>query len=92
MTKDAVIRDAAKRIRELLPIVTRLLSDEFTAEERHKVRTLSADDVFYLKNELARLCSEKAREVLPPAGDSAGLRKPGFREAGRKSGRRKSNP
>lgn len=62
---DAIIDALANQTRALLPLVKLVLTDAFTAEERHRLRHLvGGDGVFHLKNELSRLCSEKAREIL----------------------------
>ncbi len=62
---DAIIDALANQTRALLPLVKLVLTDAFTPEERHRLRHLVGNDgVFHLKNELSRLCSEKAREIL----------------------------
>ncbi len=42
-----------------------VVSDEFTAEDRRKMRALAGNDTFFkASNLMSRLCSEKAREII----------------------------
>lgn len=62
---DAVIAALAAMTRAMLPLAELALSDEFSAEERQKIRDLSGGDgVFRLSNKLNRLCGERARNEL----------------------------
>lgn len=62
---DAVIVAFVRLAKELLPLADQLASDEFTAEERARVRHLAGEfTVFDLKNLLVQLCGERVRMTL----------------------------
>ncbi len=53
------------QISALAPLVELVLSDAFTADDRDEIRKMSGGDgIFNLKNSLARLCGERARNNL----------------------------
>ena len=58
----------AHLIKACLPLAERLLSDEFSADDRRKLRELTANGrsnaVFDLSNALNRLCGERARKEI----------------------------
>jgi hypothetical protein len=63
--KEAVITSLAQNIKTSIPLARVLLGDDFSAEDRKKLRDLTADGsshgVFELSNLLNGLCGEKAR-------------------------------
>lgn len=64
--REAILASVADMARAMLPLVDRVLSDDFTPEERAKVRQKAGVDViFKLSTRLNRLCGEQARRELP---------------------------
>ena len=48
-----------------LPLAKRLASDDYSAEDRKKLRELAGKHtIFELNNELAKLCGERARKMV----------------------------
>jgi hypothetical protein len=61
----------AELLREALPRASRIASDEFSSEDRARLRELSgAQTVFELVNELTLLCGERARNNIRSAQKS----------------------
>jgi hypothetical protein len=59
------ISEFAKLAKKMLPLAKKLASDEFTAEDRARLRELAGTStIFELKNELVKLCGERARAQL----------------------------
>lgn len=62
--RQLLIESAAKQVEALLPLAQAIESDEFTAEERAKLRELAGGNgVFKLANTLSRLCGERSRAM-----------------------------
>lgn len=62
---EQVIRSLAHQVEAMLPLADLLLSDQFSAKERARLRELTGSDgVFKLSNRLNALCGEKAREKI----------------------------
>lgn len=62
--KDLLLNLLAMQIIQILPLATRVASDEFSAADRDCLRKLvGPKTVFQLKNELVRLCGERARDL-----------------------------
>jgi hypothetical protein len=66
-TKEQILRATAYAILQAYELARLVNSDSFNPDDRSKLRTLTAqgggNHVFLLGNELASLCSEKAREI-----------------------------
>jgi hypothetical protein len=64
--REAIICATAQQILALLPLVDSVLSDDFSAADRMRLRELAGGKgVFDLSNRLNRLCGEKARANIP---------------------------
>jgi hypothetical protein len=63
-SRDALIESLAGSVKALIPLARAISSDDFTAEDRARVRELAGGDgVFTLANLLYRLCGERARKM-----------------------------
>ncbi|MFZ1987879.1 MAG: hypothetical protein WAV21_02505 [Minisyncoccia bacterium] len=63
-SRDALIESLAGSVKALIPLARAISSDDFTAEDRARVRELAdSDGVFTLANLLYRLCGERARKM-----------------------------
>lgn len=61
ISKEAVLQSLAAGIGMIRPLAKLLLSEQFDAKDREKLRELVEDDgIFHLKNDLTRLSSETA--------------------------------
>ncbi len=71
MDREMLLDCLAGMIKTMLPLATLAASDSFTSEERETLRKLvGKEGVFNLKNQLVRLCGERAREVANQDGGS----------------------
>lgn len=69
--KKTVVNSFIKLVRELNPIASQLASNDFSSEEREIIRnTLGRHAVFTLKNNLIKLCSERARTLMEYENES----------------------
>lgn len=67
--KDLALNLLAMQIIQILPLATRVASDEFSAADRDVLRKLvGSGKIFELKNELVRLCGERARDLANKEG------------------------
>lgn len=63
-SREALIESLAGSVKALIPLARAISSDDFTAEDRARVRELAGGDgVFTLANLLYRLCGERARKM-----------------------------
>jgi hypothetical protein len=61
--RDQLIAELSNRLADVLPLCEQVMSDDWTAEERHDLRQRSGQDtIFRLYNALGALCGEKARQ------------------------------
>ena len=64
LSNQELLEVLAAQTRAMIPIVEVVLSDRFTAEERRQLhKQAGGERVFKLSTALARICSEKAREL-----------------------------
>lgn len=62
--RDVIIESLGTSVKALIPLARAVSSDNFTADERARVRELAGGDgVFTLANLLYRLCGERARKM-----------------------------
>jgi len=65
-TKEELIDGFALMVKGMLSFAEMLLSDDFTPEDRARLREKAGGDgVFHLSNRLNRLCGERARRNIP---------------------------
>ncbi len=63
-THDALIESLAGSVKAMIPLARAISSDDFTPDERARLRELAGSDgVFTLANLLYRLCGERARKI-----------------------------
>lgn len=61
--RDQLITELSNRLVAMLPLCEQMITDEWTAAERHELRKKCGNDtVFKLYNTLGALCGEKARQ------------------------------
>lgn len=67
--RETLIESLALQVKGMIPSARLIGSDEFTEEERAKVRALAGSDgVFILANALYRMCGERSRAQHPEIG------------------------
>jgi hypothetical protein len=61
--RDQLVSELANRLIAVLPLCEQMITDDWTAEERHELRQRCGQEtVFKLYNALGALCGEKARQ------------------------------
>lgn len=74
LSHDELIHALAQMIKSGIPLAERLLSDEFSAQERSSLigatKSARSNGVFDFSNLLNRLCSERARNEIKPSKES----------------------
>lgn len=61
--RDQIIAELSHRLLGVLPLCEQMISDDWTAEDRHELRQRCGQEtVFKLYNALGALCGEKARQ------------------------------
>ena len=62
--KEKTLEHAASLMKQLLPLVTLIASDEFTEEERSRFNEVTGHVPFHLVNTLVPLCGKDPREEM----------------------------
>jgi hypothetical protein len=62
--REKTLEDAASLMKQLLPLVTRIASDEFTEAERSRLNEATGHAPLHLGNALVPLCGKDPREEM----------------------------
>lgn len=72
--RERLIAELSKRLVDSLPLCEEMVTDDWSAEDRHALRNkCGKDTIFRLYNALGALCGEKARQITLKGAGSAAL-------------------